>query len=436
MSETAITAKLMEWRAAGDAAEVAEKGSGEDAKESTKQSLTKQSLTKQSLTKQSPTKQSPTNDDATALEHDDVIVIDSKSALNTTDSRRALNTADTVESPGGARGGALGGDPPNKATRTKKIHQAPRKLDTDSPDTYNFCDPDDPGGGNPFSGVCDPIVLSGDPDSLYVKSPARGRAVLTPVKRNAKRRKPFLKIVPNAAEVVETEEGLTPRKQGLPPTETADETVTETVETFPASPDPDVSSLPPARLEFHAALKAIGFDPKTYWRSYADMHRAVLYGDRSARDRIEFSPVGALLATHFSFATSFPWTKASTRRVMTNEILPGMVRAFPNHHVPPLRLPILVLRRDYYDQKGLLRPEGRIPSDCYHDCLLVPIPHTQHDRLTLFSSQSGDVHSRRVWLAVDAAIELDCRVRGFNRLGKRLWVRRARPVGRGDAGGG
>ena len=341
MSETAITAKLMEWRAAGDAAEVAEKGSGEDAKESTKQS---------------PTKQSPTNDDATALEHDDVIVIDSKSALNTADSRRALNTADTVESPGGARGGALGGDPPNKATRTKKIHQAPRKIDTDSPDTYNFCDPDDPGGGNPFSGVRDPIVLSGDPDSLYVKSPARGRAVLTPVKRNAKRRKPFLKIVPNAAEVVETEEGLTPRKQGLPPTETADETVTETVtetvETFPASPDPDVSSLPPARLEFHAALKAIGFDPKTYWRSYADMHRAVLYGDRSARDRIEFSPVGALLATHFSFATSFPWTKASTRRVMTNEILPGMVRAFPNHHVPPLRLPILVLRRDYNDQKG------------------------------------------------------------------------------------
>jgi hypothetical protein len=78
----------------------------------------------------------------------------------------------------------------------------------------------------------------------------------------------------------------------------------------------------------------------------------VLYGDRSARDRIEFSPVGALLATHFSFATSFPWTKASTRRVMTNEILPGMVRAFPNHHVPPLRLPILVLRRDYNDQKG------------------------------------------------------------------------------------
>jgi len=334
VSETAITAKLMEWRAAGDAAEVAEKGSGEDAKESTKQSPTKQS----------PTKQSPTNDD--------VIVIDSKSALNTADSRRALNTADTVESPGGARGGALGGDPPNKATRTKKIHQAPRKIDTDSPDTYNFCDPDNPGGGNPFSGVRDPIVLSGDPDSLYVKSPARGRAVLTPVKRNAKRRKPFLKIVPNAAEVVETEEGLTPRKQGLPPTETADETVTETVETFPASPDPDVSSLPPARLEFHAALKAIGFDPKTYWRSYADMHRAVLYGDRSARDRIEFSPVGALLATHFSFATSFPWTKASTRRVMTNEILPGMVRAFPNHHVPPLRLPILVLRRDYNDQKG------------------------------------------------------------------------------------
>ena len=33
--------------------------------------------------------------------------------------------------------------------------------------------------------------------------------------------------------------------------------------------------------------------------------------------------------------------------------------------------------------KGLLRPEGRIPSDCYHDCLLIPIPHTHHERLTL-----------------------------------------------------
>ena len=31
--------------------------------------------------------------------------------------------------------------------------------------------------------------------------------------------------------------------------------------------------------------------------------------------------------------------------------------------------------------KGLLRPEGRIPSDCYPDCLLIPIPHT-HGRET------------------------------------------------------
>ena len=31
--------------------------------------------------------------------------------------------------------------------------------------------------------------------------------------------------------------------------------------------------------------------------------------------------------------------------------------------------------------KGLLRPEGTIPSDCYPDCLLIPIPHT-HGRET------------------------------------------------------
>jgi hypothetical protein len=31
--------------------------------------------------------------------------------------------------------------------------------------------------------------------------------------------------------------------------------------------------------------------------------------------------------------------------------------------------------------KGLLRPEGRIPSDCYPDCLRIPIPHT-HGRET------------------------------------------------------
>ena len=51
-----------------------------------------------------------------------------------------------------------------------------------------------------------------------------------------------------------------------------------------------------------------------------------------------------------------------------------MVRAFPNRHVPPARLPILVLRRAHYDQKGAF------PQDCYHDCLLIPIPHTRGPR--------------------------------------------------------
>ena len=54
------------------------------------------------------------------------------------------------------------------------------------------------------------------------------------------------------------------------------------------------------------------------------------------------------------------------------------VRGFPTEHVPPSRLPILVLT------KGRLRPEGTILSDCYPDCfrntmeysIPFPIPHT------------------------------------------------------------
>jgi katanin p60 ATPase-containing subunit A1 len=49
------------------------------------------------------------------------------------------------------------------------------------------------------------------------------------------------------------------------------------------------------------------------------------------------------------------------------------VRAFPN---TTFRLPDCPCSY----QKGLLRPEGIIPSDCYHDCLLIPIPHTHGPR--------------------------------------------------------
>mgnify|MGYP002838725704 CR=1 FL=1 len=34
--------------------------------------------------------------------------------------------------------------------------------------------------------------------------------------------------------------------------------------------------------------------------------------------------------------------------------------------------------------------EGKVITsrrDCYHDCLLIPIPHTRYERLTLFCSQ-------------------------------------------------
>ena len=40
-------------------------------------------------------------------------------------------------------------------------------------------------------------------------------------------------------------------------------------------------------------------------------------------------------------------------------------------------MPILVLRRDYYDQKGLL------PRTVNLTVYVIPIPHTHHDRLTL-----------------------------------------------------
>ena len=65
---------------------------------------------------------------------------------------------------------------------------------------------------------------------------------------------------------------------------------------------------------------------------------------------------------------------------------------FPNHHTPPLRLPILVLRRDYYDQKGLFS----IPHTIEYS-IPFPIPHTDpsytwSERLTL-SFLSGQVAS-------------------------------------------
>ena len=58
-----------------------------------------------------------------------------------------------------------------------------------------------------------------------------------------------------------------------------------------------------------------------------------------------------------------------------------LVRGFPTHHAP------LVAIAHTRPAKGLLRPEGRIPSDCYHDCLrntmetVFPIPHTMEYKI-------------------------------------------------------
>jgi 15-cis-phytoene desaturase len=54
------------------------------------------------------------------------------------------------------------------------------------------------------------------------------------------------------------------------------------------------------------------------------------------------------------------------------------VRGFPNHHDPPLRLRILVLRRDYYDQKGAF------PRTVTTTVYVIPTPDIRAaERLTL-----------------------------------------------------
>ncbi len=57
-------------------------------------------------------------------------------------------------------------------------------------------------------------------------------------------------------------------------------------------------------------------------------------------------PVGTGITSHFAEGTAF-----GDETFFVKHDKPGivsMVRAFPNHHAPPLRLPILVLRRDGY----------------------------------------------------------------------------------------
>lgn len=242
---------------------------------------------------------------------------DSKSALNTTmvellcvpeddeddDDEKHGDDVDALSTPS-AKVSAVTN--PGKA---KRPSVPPPELN--SPDTYDFVDPDDPTGAE----LLEPIVLSGDPDALYVKSPMK-KKILTPIK-SAKKRKPLLKINQTNESPLKKE---TPKETAEEQGKLPDSDILQVL----SQPLVDLESLPPARLLFHAALKEIGFDQKIYWQSYKDVHKACLYGDKKARERIEYSKLGALLATHFHFQTPFPWTKDVTRRTVTSDVLPGM----------------------------------------------------------------------------------------------------------------
>ena len=96
----------------------------------------------------------------------------------------------------------------------------------------------------------------------------------------------------------------------------------------PDEPDPELDTLPPARLAFHDALRGAAFGPEQYWRAYCDLHRAALYGDKQARARVECSRLGAVLATHFRLRLGAgdprAWDRGETRRLVTSAVLPGM----------------------------------------------------------------------------------------------------------------
>ena len=242
-------------------------------------------------------------------------------------------------------------------------------------------DDDDDDEPDPF----DPIVLSGDEDTLYVpagsplsRSPltfrdeeneeneANARAE-TRSPRSARRRKPLLRLEPERVVAVSPDDAVafaarkrarldetnetnetnvhpnrtktesTPRdalwREEANATNATNTTVGIAVRTSGGpsrssrdSPDPELDTLSPARLAFHAALRTIAFSPEQYWRAYCDLHRAALYGDKSARARVECSRLGAVLATHFhlNLSVSKAWDARSTREVLTSAVVPGM----------------------------------------------------------------------------------------------------------------
>ena len=77
----------------------------------------------------------------------------------------------------------------------------------------------------------------------------------------------------------------------------------------------------------------------------------------------------------------------------------GKVRNFPNHLTPPLRLPILVLRREHYDQKGAFPRTVTLTDPSYYGVqYTLPNPSYQSlihmaERLTLSFSSCQDGES-------------------------------------------
>ena len=244
-------------------------------------------------------------------------------------------------------------------TRDEKSDGDENNSDHDDDDDDDDDDDASLASPSPSPDPFDPIVLSGDEDTLFV--PAGSPLSRSPLSRRVfgketaaakrrvasgsasplakKKKKALLQVEPRAGEELlsSPREKKTKRRR-------------ESLDAEPAarcaSPDPDLDSLPPARLLFHDALRGVSFGPEQYWRAYCDLHRGALYGDKSARARVECSRLGAVLATHFGLdlgardGVKSSWDSSSTRRVVTSAVLPGMatfVHATHGHRWTRLR---------------------------------------------------------------------------------------------------
>ena len=229
-------------------------------------------------------------------------------------------------------------DPPaeSRPRRERDTSEEPRDGDDgDDGNDRGGDDDDDASLGAPTPDPFDPIELSGDEDTLFVPAGSPlSRSPLAPRLRDEPR---AVSVSPRAAKPNRKRPRLaraiaeaTPPKPaavvtGEPASEPRDASFAGGVSREP-SPDPDLDSLPPARLAFHEALRGVAFCPEQYWRAYCDLHRAVLYGDTRARARVECSRLGAVLATHFRLDLGAPraWDRRETRRLVTSAALPGM----------------------------------------------------------------------------------------------------------------